>query len=122
MTNEMNQTWVLRKRPVGDLKEGDLELVESALTPLQDGEVRAKTIYLSLDPTNRIWMSDMDAYLPPVQIGDPMRGGGLSIITESRFDGLAPGDIVNTGLPDGRSTTRCRALRLPSCRACRVCR
>jgi NADPH-dependent curcumin reductase CurA len=43
-------------------------------------------------------MSDMDAYLPPVQIGDAMRGGGLSVVTESRFDGLAPGDIVNTGL------------------------
>jgi NADPH-dependent curcumin reductase len=98
MINEKNLTWVLRKRPVGDLKEGDLELVESALEPLDDGQVRAKTIYLSLDPTNRIWMSDVDAYLPPVQIGDAMRGGGLSVITESRFDGLAPGDIVNTGL------------------------
>ena len=81
MTNEMNKTWVVRKRPVGDLKEGDLELVESPLAPLADGEVRARTIYLSLDPTNRIWMSDIDAYLPPVQIGDPMRGGGLSIIS-----------------------------------------
>jgi len=98
MINEKNLTWVLRKRPVGDLREGDLELVESALAPLEDGQVRAKTIYLSLDPTNRIWMSDMDAYLPPVQIGDAMRGGGLSVVTESRFDGLAPGDIVNTGL------------------------
>ena len=98
MINEKNLTWVLRRRPVGDLREGDLELVESALTPLEDGQVRAKTIYLSLDPTNRIWMSDMDAYLPPVQIGDAMRGGGLSVVTESRFAGLAPGDIVNTGL------------------------
>jgi NADPH-dependent curcumin reductase len=98
MVNEKNLTWVLRKRPVGDLQEGDLELVETPQAPLEDGQVRAKTIYLSLDPTNRIWMSDMDAYLPPVGIGDPMRGGGLSVITESRFDGLEPGDIVNTGL------------------------
>lgn len=96
--SETNKTWILRKRPVGDVKPGDLELVASPLTPLSDGQVRAKTIYLSLDPTNRIWMSDMDAYLPPVQIGEAMRGGGLSVITESRFDGLAPGDIVNTGL------------------------
>lgn len=96
--SETNRTWVLRKRPVGDLKQGDLELVESPLAPLAEGEVRAKTIYLSLDPTNRIWMSDMDAYLPPVQIGEPMRGGGLSVITQSRFEGLQPGDIVNTGL------------------------
>ena len=96
--SEMNRTWVLRHRPVGEIREGDLELVETPLEPLNDGEVRAKTIYLSLDPTNRIWMSDMDAYLPPVGIGDPMRGGGLAVVTESRFDGLKEGDIVNTGL------------------------
>ncbi|WP_373006529.1 NADP-dependent oxidoreductase [Hyphomonas sp.] len=94
----MNKTWVLRHRPVGDVKETDLELVEAPLAPLQDGEVRARTIYLSLDPTNRIWMSDKDAYLPPVALGEPMRGGGLSLVTESRFDALEPGDIVNTGL------------------------
>jgi NADPH-dependent curcumin reductase len=95
---EMNKTWVLRHRPVGDVKETDLELVEAPLAPLQEGEVRARTIYLSLDPTNRIWMSDKDAYLPPVALGEPMRGGGLSLVTESRFGGLEPGDIVNTGL------------------------
>ena len=95
---EMNKTWILRARPVGEVKETDLELVEAPLAPLNEGEVRARTIYLSLDPTNRIWMSDMDAYLPPVGLGDPMRGGGLGLVTESRFDGLEPGDIVNTGL------------------------
>ena len=95
---EMNKSWVLRQRPVGDLKEGDLELVESSLVPLEDGEVRTRLIYLSLDPTNRIWMSDVDGYLPPVGIGDAMRGGGLAVVTESRFDGLKEGDIVNTGL------------------------
>ncbi|KCZ94199.1 NADP-dependent oxidoreductase [Hyphomonas johnsonii] len=95
---ETNKTWVLRSRPVGDIKDGDLELVESPLAPLADGEVRARTIYLSLDPTNRIWMSDVDAYLPPVGLGDTMRGGGIGVITESRFDGLQPGDVVNTGL------------------------
>ncbi len=98
MLDGKNLTWVLRRRPVGEVKEGDLELVETPLEPLADGQVRAKTIYLSLDPTNRIWMSDIDAYLPPVPIGEPMRGGGLSVITESQYDGLAPGDIVNTGL------------------------
>ena len=94
----LNQTWVLRHRPVGEIKEGDLELVETPLKPLKDGEVRAKTVYLSLDPTNRIWMSDMDAYLPPVGIGDPMRGGGLAVVVESRHDGFQQGDVVNTGL------------------------
>ena len=61
----MSRSWILRNRPVGDIATGDLELVTSELPPLQDGEVRIRTIYLSLDPTNRIWMSDRDQYMPP---------------------------------------------------------
>ena len=95
---EANKTWILKSRPVGNVAAGDLELVESPLQPLNDGEVRVKTVYLSLDPTNRIWMSDMDAYLPPVAIGDPMRGGSLGIVTESKFDGIDVGQTVLTGL------------------------
>lgn len=95
---ETNKIWMLRRRPVGDVSEGDLELVEQELAPLGEGQVRARTVYLSLDPTNRIWMSDMDAYMPPVGIGEPMRGGSIAVVTESRHDGFSPGDIVNTGL------------------------
>ena len=95
---ETNRTWVLRNRPVGDVKEGDLELVEAPLGALADGHVRVRTIYLSLDPTNRIWMSDIDAYMPPVGIGEGMRGGSIGVVTESRFDGIEPGAIVNSGL------------------------
>ncbi|WP_439102077.1 NADP-dependent oxidoreductase [Congregibacter sp.] len=93
-----NQTWVLRARPVGDVKDSDLELVESPLGGLADGHVRVKTIYLSLDPTNRIWMSDADAYLPPVEIGEGMRGGSIGVVIESRYDKVSEGAIVNTGL------------------------
>ncbi len=95
---ETNRTWFLKKRPVGNVAEGDLELVERPLAPLGEGEVRVRTVYLSLDPTNRIWMSDMDAYMPPVGIGEPMRGGSIGIVTESRHPDLAEGDIANTGL------------------------
>jgi len=68
--------WVLKRRPQGDIAPGDLALVEEPIRDLADGEVLARTVYLSLDPTNRIWMSDQDQYLPPVQIGETMRGGG----------------------------------------------
>jgi hypothetical protein len=93
-----NKIWTLRKRPVGDVSEGDLELVEKPVSALEEGEVLLRTVYLSLDPTNRIWMSDRDQYMPPVQIGEPMRGGGIAIVEDSRFDGLEKGDVVNTGL------------------------
>jgi hypothetical protein len=96
--SDTNKVWILKRRPQGEVREGDLELVERPLAPLQDGEVRVQTIYLSLDPTNRIWMSDMKGYMPPVELGEPMRGGSIGIVRESRHEGFSQGDIVNTGL------------------------
>lgn len=93
-----NKTWYLRKRPVGEVAADDLELVAEEMPPLAEGHVRVRTVYLSLDPTNRIWMSDMDAYLPPVEIGAPMRGGSIGVVEESRSDAVPVGSIVNTGL------------------------
>ncbi|MGD0189737.1 MAG: NADP-dependent oxidoreductase [Rhizomicrobium sp.] len=93
MTNT-NHQWILRRRPEGDIKSGDLELVSSTLPALSDGEFLARTIYLSLDPTNRIWMSDMEQYMPPVQLDEVMRGGTLSVVEDSRNADYKPGDIV----------------------------
>ena len=90
--------WVLRHRPVGEILPGDLELVEEPIRELVGGEVLVRTLYLSLDPTNRIWMSDQDQYMPPVQIGDTMRGGSLGVVVSSRSDRFKQGDVVNTGL------------------------
>jgi NADPH-dependent curcumin reductase CurA len=36
-----------------------------------------------VDPTNRIWMSGEESYLPPVPLGDVMRGGGLGEVVAS---------------------------------------
>lgn len=93
-----NQSWYLRRRPVGEVSEGDLELVTEEMSPLADDMVRVRTIYLSLDPTNRIWMSDMDAYLPPVELNTPMRGGSIGVVEESNFEAVPVGSVVNTGL------------------------
>ncbi len=94
----VNRQWILRHRPQGEIKPGDLELVETPVPDLADGQVLVRTTYLSLDPTNRIWMSDQDQYLPPVQVGDVMRGGGVGVVVQSRSDRFKQGDVVNTGL------------------------
>ncbi|NWG44980.1 MAG: NADP-dependent oxidoreductase [Alphaproteobacteria bacterium] len=89
--------WILRQRPKGAMAPGDLELVEAPLRAPHTGEVRVRTIYLSVDPTNRIWMSDAEQYLPPVEIGDVMRGITLGVVEESNDPVLKEGDLV-TGL------------------------
>ena len=90
-----NRQWILKKRPVGDIKPGDLELVEQPLPVPGPGQILVRTLYLSLDPTNRIWMSDMDQYMPPVEIGDVMRGGSIGIVEQSNNSDYKPGDVVS---------------------------
>lgn len=89
-----NQRWLLRKRPEADITAEHLELVTELIPEPRDGQVLIRNIYLSLDPTHRIWMSDREQYLPPVQVGDVMRGGILGVVEESRSDRFSPGDIV----------------------------
>ena len=89
-----NRQWRLIRRPKGNIGPEDLEFTDGLLPNLRDGDVLVRNIYLSLDPTNRIWMSDMDQYMPPVQIGDVMRGTTLGVVETSKSDTLAPGDIV----------------------------
>jgi NADPH-dependent curcumin reductase CurA len=95
--SKINRQWILRRRPQGEIHSNDLELVEQPMPTPGPGQFLARTIYLSLDPTNRIWMSDMEQYMPPVQIGDVMRGGTLSVVEESHNPNFHKGDIV-TGL------------------------
>ncbi len=92
----VNRQWVLKNRPFGDLKDGDLELVEAPIAEPGDGEVLIRTLYLSLDPTNRTWMNDSEGYLPPVQIGAVMRGLSLGVVEKSKSDRFAVGDVVTT--------------------------
>ncbi|WP_426167489.1 NADP-dependent oxidoreductase [Sandarakinorhabdus sp. DWP1-3-1] len=85
--------WRLARRPVGDIADGDLVYGAEALPALADGQFSLRVTYLSLDPTNRIWMSDQEQYMPPVEVGAPMRGGVCGRVVESRKDGVNPGDL-----------------------------
>ena len=85
--------WRLRKRPVGDIAQGDLTYAKEPVPPLEDGQFLVEVLYLSLDPTNRIWMSDMEQYMPPVPLDAPMRGGVIGRVVASRKPGVSEGDL-----------------------------
>src|SRR5690242_700100 len=89
----MNRQLRLQSRPKGLLAPGDLQLAESPLPELKDGEALAKVKYLSVDPTMRVWMA-VDSYLPAVAIGEVMRAGGLAEVIESRHSQYKKGDKV----------------------------
>ena len=58
------------------------------------GQALCRVKWLSIDPTIRTWMDDRPGYLPPIAIGEVVRGGGIAEVTESRSDRYAQGDLV----------------------------
>ena len=89
-----NQQWLLKSRPHGRVKESDFEWVESPTPDLAENQILVRIVYLSLDPTNRIWMEPVDSYLPMLPIGSVMRGVTIGIVEASRHRGYAHGDPV----------------------------
>jgi len=95
MSSNVNRQFRLKSRPVGKIKTTDFDLVEEPVPTPGPGEAVIRNLYLSLDPTNRIWMSDMDQYMPPVKIGAVMRGGGIGKVVASNSDTYKVGDTVS---------------------------
>ena len=96
-----NRQLILRSRPKGLLAHGDLQLTESPVPELKDGQALARVKYVSIDPTMRVWMA-MDSYLPAVAIGEVMHALGFAEIVESRHPDYKKGDRITgfTSLQD----------------------
>jgi len=93
----MNRQWRLARRPVGMVSENDFECVETPIPMPADGQVLLRTRWLGFEPAMRGWIRDRDNYLPPVPIGEVMRGMAVSEIAESKLEGFEAGDLV-TGM------------------------
>ncbi len=94
MASRINHQWRLAARPEGLIKETDFTWAEEAVPELQDGQFLVRNLYLSLDPTMRMWAT-RDTYLPAVGIGEVMRGGTIGVIEESRNASFKVGDYVS---------------------------
>jgi NADPH-dependent curcumin reductase CurA len=91
---KLNHQWRLVSRPHGRVKESDFEWKEASVPDIAEGQILVRILYLSLDPTNRIWMEPIDSYLPMLPLGAIMRGITLGVIEVSRNSGYASGDSV----------------------------
>ncbi len=94
-TNAANKMAVLAKRPFGDIKDDDFNIVEAPLEALKDGEFRVEIAYISLDPAMRGWMNDVKSYVPPVGIGEVMRALATGTVSETKHPKFKVGDTVS---------------------------
>jgi NADPH-dependent curcumin reductase CurA len=90
----MARAWHLKSRPNGMPTDENFELKDIDLPPVGDGQVRVRNRWLSVDPYMRGRMNDVKSYVPPFQVGEPLEGGAVGEVVESKADGLAPGDLV----------------------------
>jgi NADPH-dependent curcumin reductase CurA len=92
----VNRQWLLRSRPIGMVKESDFELREAEIPSPADGEFLVKTSYLAFEPAMRGWMTDQESYIPPVALGEVMRGATVGEVIESNHPDFESGELVST--------------------------
>ncbi|HEX8820743.1 MAG TPA: NADP-dependent oxidoreductase [Archangium sp.] len=92
--NTLNRQYLLAHRPEGPLRESDFEYREASVPTPGPGEVLTRTLYLSLDPANRVWMGPLPTYRPPIGLGEVMAGFTLNEVVESKDARFRPGDLV----------------------------
>ncbi len=102
----MNREIRLAARPHGLPRASDFELAETPVPEPAEGEALIRNVFMSVDPYMRGRMNDVRSYVPPFELGEPLSGGAVGQVVESRLPGFAPGDWVLSML--GWREWRCR--------------
>jgi NADPH-dependent curcumin reductase CurA len=85
---------VLASRPSGWPVEDNFALTEADRPDLADGQIRVRNLFMSVDPYMRGRMNDAKSYVPPFRLGEPLEGGAIGTVIQSRSPDLAKGDLV----------------------------
>jgi hypothetical protein len=81
---KINSRFLLRARPHGAFDPAALQFVQEPTPTPEQGQALIRTLYLSLDPSNRIWMGEGEGYMPPVALGEVMRGLAIGEVVASK--------------------------------------
>jgi len=90
----MNKQWLLARRPTGAVEPSCFELVERPVPELAEGQLLIENHYLSLDPYMRGRMEETKSYAASQELGQPMIGGTVGEVVESRHPTFARGSLV----------------------------
>jgi NADPH-dependent curcumin reductase CurA len=84
----------LKSRPRGLPQESDFEIVAVPVGSPDDGEILVRNLWMSADPYMRGRMTDRNSYVPSFRIGQPLEGGAVGQIIESKSPDFAVGEFV----------------------------
>ncbi len=91
---DINHQILLASRPDGEVSAANFRMVETPLPPLQDGQVRVRNHFLSLDPYMRGRMNDTKSYTAPQSLNEVMIGGTVGAVVASNNPKWSVGDKV----------------------------
>lgn len=84
----------LASRPQGAPTLENFRYEPFELPELAEGQLRVRTLWLSLDPYMRGRMDASKSYAPAVEVGGTMEAGAVAEVVESRSERYKPGDII----------------------------
>ena len=92
----INRQWRLARRPHGMVTAADFERRDEPvpIVDLDAGEILLRTVMLGFDPAQRGWMDDVPGYMPPIAIGEPVRGSSINQVVASRNPAYPEGALV----------------------------
>ncbi|MCO1659647.1 NADP-dependent oxidoreductase [Pseudonocardia humida] len=84
----------LVRRPVGELRPDDLELVRAEISGPGPGQVLVRNEWMSVDPYMRGRMDDVEGAIPPFAPGGPLDGAAVGTVVASRAADVPVGAAV----------------------------
>lgn len=93
-TRRTNRQVLLRERPTDRVEDRHFELVERAVPSLGDRQVLVRVCWLAFAPAQRGILNDVPSYVPPVAIGEVMRGTAAGQVVASTHPDYSVGDKV----------------------------
>ena len=90
----INHAIVLDNRPEAEVSISNFKMIRAETPALQDGQVLVKHHYLSLDPYMRGRMNAGKNYAQPQPLGEPMIGGTVGEVAESKNAKFKVGETV----------------------------
>jgi len=94
MVEKISREIRLKNRPDGLPTESDFELAEVTVPQVGEGQVLVQNIYMSVDPYMRGRMYDRRSYVPPFQLDQPLDGGCVGRVVESKNEQFQAGNFV----------------------------
>lgn len=89
-----NRQITLASRPKELPDISNFAIKESPIPSPKDEELLVKTLYLSVDPYMRGRMNDRPSYIAPFQLNQPLVGGVVGRVEETKSNKFKQGDLV----------------------------